>query len=846
MNTAILPRPSLQQFLDERLDAALDGEASIAIVTGDAGSGKTQLIQQFSKSAHSKSQDLLVAYAACNAITGVADAYMPFREILQQLSGDLDESLAEGYSNVDNVSRVRRFMQTSARALVENGPDLVDVFVPGGALLTRLGSKVAQRWTWFDKLTKQVELEKPRHLTAEIKQENIYEQYTRVIEAISEEAPLLLVVDDLHWSDQASLGLLFQLARRLVNNPVLIVGVTRPPEYSESTHELANVLNELRRYFGDIVLDLSKQPGDEFINDYLDAVGITVSPETKATLERYTGGNPLYVVELLRQVSSDDAIESFLQDIDARQLPERLTGIFEQLFHSLNEHDRQLLATASVQGLEFWAEVVADIHNGEPLSMIRRLSGTLQRERSIVVDAGSLELGRETVSRFRFRHDLLREYVYQSMSANEQRMTHKMVADQIEQRTSNSPENHCLALAEQFERAHDWEKALRYRIMAARRTEKACAPTEAASHYAAAVDLCRKINAGPDSNLFDLRLHLASQLGLAGEYSQAEDVAQAALESAADPNQSSIAWLEIARLLRGRREHAKSLEALAQAESVLLEDKSAKAWTQRLDILLERGVVAYFSRDPALLAKTNQTLEGVIEEQGTPEQQVSYFSSQSRQELIRNRFSPTSDARKFAKKAFDSAQPASASAIFGLAFSTLWEERFVESIALFETAENAATRHGDSAIRLQSLIYLTFAHRRLGNVQAVRDHSTTITTVLELVKMPEYPAVLWAQQAWLAYRDGDMKGAYEKSLSLSRNWRNSQFPFCWIGDWVTFATATPGSPESIAAAENMLSSDQAWQREDVVATLETYVSDDAATSEHHDIAVASAKRAGFL
>jgi len=848
MQIVTVSRPSLQQSLGKHLDEALQGRESVCLVTGDPGSGKTQLIQQFAREAQADRSDLLVAYSACNAITGFADAYMPFREILQQLSGDVDESLAEGTTHIGNVSRLRRFMLTSARALAEHGPDLVDVFVPGGALMTRLGSKVAQRWDWFSKLKNQVNTEKPRHINLNIRQDNIFEQYTRVIEAISEKTPLLLIVDDLHWADRASLSLLFQLARRLVNNQVLIIAATRTPDKSAEMFELNNMLNELRRYFGEIVLDLSNPPGEEFIKAYLDAAGIPSDRTTIDTLEELTGGNPLFVVELLRQHIEGDT-GAPLPKMDVSQFPARLSGVLDRQFGALDDDDQHVLATASVQGNVFWAELLADVHDDTLISIVRRLSGTLQRGRHIVVDAGPLELASGTVSQFRFRHDLLREYVYQSLTENERRVLHKVVAAQIESRTINAAETYCLVLADHFEKAHSWTKALRYRVMGAERTERACAPFEAASHYATAIETCARITPVPADSLFDLRLRLASQLSLAGDFPGAKREARVALDSATAADQISTAWLAVGRICEQGRDLAEALDALEQAESVLLhpEDPGVDSG-QKIDILLQRALINYLQRDRAALAITNRALEMLIEEYGEPQQRVSYFNSRSRQELADSRFSPHGDAAVFSQRALESSQTPTSATIFGFAFAKLWQEQFEESIAHFEKSRSEAILRGDSVVQLQALVYLSIAQRRLGNVAAVESLVAQISDLLEFVKVAEYPAVLLAQRGWLAYRRGDTDNASALAQSASQGWLDLKlpYPFCWIADWVIFAIAAPGSSKAFAAANKMLLPNQAWQRDIVTAALKSYSSSKDVTDEDHDEVVEMARRELYL
>lgn len=123
-----------------------------------------------------------------------------------------------------------------------------------------------------------------------------------------------------------------------------------------------------------------------------------------------------------------------------------------------------------------------------------------------------------------------------------------------------------------------------------------------------------------------------------------------------------------------------------------------------------------------------------------------------------------------------------------------------------------------------------------------------ISAVLEFVKVPEYPAVLSAQKSWLAYRDGDTDNAFALAQSATRYWREnkSTYPFLWLADWVTLATADPGSAESIAAVDSMLSPEQAWQRASVIDALKAYSDDNVRSRECCDAVVRTAKEGMYL
>jgi len=135
------------------LDLALASRGRVVLVTGEAGSGKTSLLQEFTqlaqethaapltgcpqpRSGHT-GQALIAAGGNCNAYTVIGDPYLPFREILELLTGDVQANWAAGTISAEHARRLWQFLPLAAQALVEAGPDLIDTFVRGAALLER-------------------------------------------------------------------------------------------------------------------------------------------------------------------------------------------------------------------------------------------------------------------------------------------------------------------------------------------------------------------------------------------------------------------------------------------------------------------------------------------------------------------------------------------------------------------------------------------------------------------------------------------------------------------------------------------------------------------------------------
>ena len=163
--------------LDGFLKQALTAKGHVCFVTGQAGSGKTALVTEFARRAQEQYGDLAVAFGQSDAQTGIGDAHLPFREVLGQLTGDVEAKLAQGAITEENASRLKKLLVLSGQALVEVGPDLIGIFVPGVGLATRVGTFAAEKAGWLDKLEQLVGKSKksPEGGESGIKQSHIFE-----------------------------------------------------------------------------------------------------------------------------------------------------------------------------------------------------------------------------------------------------------------------------------------------------------------------------------------------------------------------------------------------------------------------------------------------------------------------------------------------------------------------------------------------------------------------------------------------------------------------------------------------------------------------------------------------
>jgi adenylate cyclase len=511
-NACFVARKEELAGLGQFLDRALAGEGQVCFVAGDAGSGKTALITEFARRAQEKHGALVVAVGQSDAETGIGDPYLPFREVLGQLTGDVEAQVARGAISNENAGRLRKLLNLSLQALVEVGPDLIGVFVPGAGLAMQVGAFAAEKVGWLEKLEHLIQRPRPAADVGSsgIDQDNIFEQYTNVLKRLAAQQPLMLVLDDLHWADAASIALLFRLGRRIGESPILIVGTYRPDEVAMGRpvagsgqverHPLEKVLAEFQRYFGEIGLDLSQTgeaEGQRFVNALLDTEPNRLQGGFREALYHHTGGNPLFTIELLRDMQERGDIVRDGQgrwieqpSLNWSMLPPRVEGVIQERIGRLEDELCEALTVASVEGEDFTAEVVASVQQATARGFIRQLSGALAKRHRLVSARGihRLESG-QRLSLYRFQHNLFQTYLYNSLDEVERAVLHEDVGNVLEELYGNQVDEITVQLAWHFVEADLRDKAVRYLRRAGEQAAAQYANDEAVSYLSRALAL---------------------------------------------------------------------------------------------------------------------------------------------------------------------------------------------------------------------------------------------------------------------------------------------------------------------------------------------------------------------
>jgi predicted ATPase/DNA-binding winged helix-turn-helix (wHTH) protein len=416
---------------------AREGKRRIAFIAGESGIGKTALVEAFADCA-AQQGNVLIGHGQCIEHYGAGEAYLPLLEALGRL----------GRESAVPITPILR----------EYAPSWL-------AHLPSLGSS--------EKLG----------VLAHVTPARMLRELADALEILTAQRPLILVLEDLHWSDTATLEWLAYAARRRDTARLLVLGTYRPVEALLHNQALRNLIAELRQ-----------QPQcAELVLDYLshDAVRVYVEQrcgniprlhELAQVLCHRTGGHPLFlsgiVKEWLRQPNSENTDLIALASV----LPANVRQFIERRFEQLSGEDQEILAAGSVAGDPFSVPAVSAAI-AMPEERVEARCAAWAHEGQFLVPDGVTTWPDGTLgARYRFRHALYPEVIYTGISPERRVYLHQRVGDRLERAHRKREATVAAELAMHFEHGRDPRRALLYLEQAARNALERSAYTEAQRH----------------------------------------------------------------------------------------------------------------------------------------------------------------------------------------------------------------------------------------------------------------------------------------------------------------------------------------------------------------------------
>lgn len=353
---------------------------------------------------------------------------------------------------------------------------------------------------------------------------------TQTCLALQQIAPHLIILDNLHWADEATLTVLAHLARHLPHSRFLVVGSCRP-DVAQQRPAVWQTLRQLDKGDGLGRLSLAPFSPAETAEMVSRELGMaTAAPNFSARLHKESGGNPLFVREMLRALVDAELLQQDNQGAwhtpwddqttDYAELPlaPALQQIMTDRLSRLPASPKHVLGVAAVLGDPFTLPMLLAICDLPRQEIIAALALLLQRG-----------LCQEAKTTYIFAHDRFRRLAYEGLSAARRRVLHGRAGEWL---ASSRPDQN-VTLAHHFTEAHLWEKALDYHWQTAVQAERVYAYPIAHTHYQTARQLGQKVNLAGDK-LVDLQLAHEQVLSVLGERTEQEQLLSDLLERVAE------------------------------------------------------------------------------------------------------------------------------------------------------------------------------------------------------------------------------------------------------------------------------------------------------------------------
>ena len=468
------------------------GNPRFALLAGEAGVGKTRLVEELIEWA--QRQGIAVAAAYCYAIEhGLI--YSPVVTWLR-------------------AAPVRDFVTL-----------LDDVW------LTEIARLLPEL------LGRRPDLQTPEPLLEAWQRQRLYEGLARAL--LAHNRPLLLVLEDIQWSDRETLEWLHFFLRFDRRAPLLIVATMRAEEVI-GDHPLLPLLLELRRS-GDL-MEVELDPLDASGTTTLatQVAGRALDPQTAGRLFRETEGNPLFIVEMIRAGRLETGSSTTPPATPANpgpDLPPRVQAVIESRLAQLSHGTLELAGLAAVIGNSFSFAVLAAASGREPETVVEALDEL--RQRRIIREQG--------VDRYDFTHDKIRHGAYTGLSSARRRLFHWRIAEVLETAHADELEAVSVQLTSHFEQAGILYKALQYCTMAAERAAGVYAYRDAEQLYARAIDIAERLN-WPGAERTTLYAGRGRMLEHQGRFADAVEVYEQLLTMAQERDDTAMQTAAIGRL----------------------------------------------------------------------------------------------------------------------------------------------------------------------------------------------------------------------------------------------------------------------------------------------------------
>ena len=734
---ALIGRDAEMRVLETALRQAVEGQGSVVVLTGEAGLGKTRLVQECRKRfiawVGAGSGRLPLWLEGRGASYASATPYGLYRQLVASWVGVAPDEPAA------------RLQPALERALIN---------LTGNANL-------------LPPLARVMGIARPAPsgpVSPEDLQRKAFTALRLVVTRFAVAGPTVLVLEDLHWADPTSLQLTLELAELAAGRPLLVIATSRPDSGRQEISTLANSPAARRIKLRPLPASAEQTLAQSLIGQVPGPVGgvAGASPEVLAAILASADGNPLFLEERLTSLLETRALVRedgtwLLRQPPGPQLPQVLERLVRSRVDRLTPAAQEAIRAAAVIGSRFTAALLAAVLGTRPAELGPALDELVDS------DLVHHEPSQGHPDTFLFRHALIQEATYLGLLRAERRRLHAAAAAALEATHRDRLPEVAAVLGRYYAAADDAERAVHFLEMAGDHATDAFANYEAISSFNAALAVTRRNAATMAADIVRLYVKLANVLWRIGRLDETAAAFRAALElgGSVDALQRAHLYTRLGRLEMSNTRYEAAVAAYDAAEALLGGDPSG--WDdatvdQWLEMMVDgRASIHVMRFDPDLLLATLERARPLLESRGSPARRHSFHRQVTMQELIRHRFRVGDDdiARlrrsvELAEQTGDEKDVGYATYFLGWA---LWlRGDLTEAKQQLEKALAMGQRIGERHLLVTSLLALILTALRRHDTEAVRTLIPGARTAAG--KDGIYVALTVAAQAWLAWQDG--------------------------------------------------------------------------------------------
>ena len=486
-----LPRPIVSPLLVGRaremeristtLRAAQRGEGRCVLVAGEAGIGKSRLLAEARRSA--SQAGFLTLQGHCFE-QDVSFPYAPWIDLLRACFARL------------RPEQIGELLDRQAPEIVKLLPELA-LTLPS--------------------------LQPSPPLDPEAEKRRLFEALAQFFTRLSDVHPLLVVVEDVHWSDETSLEFLYFFLRRVRDFPTMALATYRHEEAPARLNHLLAQLDRERRAEEIVLHPLGRDEVAAMVQTIFD-IQRPIKADFLDLIVPLSEGNPFFIEEILKALVEADDI--FYQDgrwerksAPELHVPRSVREALQRRMEHVSPAAREVVTLAAVAGQRF------------DFVLLRELTALDEREllshmRELIAKHLLVE---QSADEFAFRHALTREAVYATLLERERKIAHQQIAETLERMEDGSHAARLSDLAYHFYQAGAWAKALEYARRAGARAQALFAPREALAHFTHALHAAQQLSLAPP---FEALMARAKVYETLGDFEQARGDLETALEVA--------------------------------------------------------------------------------------------------------------------------------------------------------------------------------------------------------------------------------------------------------------------------------------------------------------------------